>query len=118
MESTEPNSPGKRAVLSLLGLFAPACIAAALGAVGAMMMVAAIDGSGQNVPNVEGHAVEIYLGALIGIASSGLLFGFAFVGPHPIRWMIQSGVVIASVSVLVSAGAILYYLYVSLSGTG
>lgn len=114
MAAPHPNSPGRRIFLSLLGLGVPVIAAVLLGLFGLFMMGIAVESSGRQATDTGGHAFELHYLAMIGLGSSGLLFGFAFVPPEPVHWLIQSGVIIASVSVLFSAGIIFHYLFTML----
>lgn len=114
MSPPASNSTRKRITLSLIGLLVPVAAALVIGFMGTFMMAMAIDGSGRNNTEVMEHSLEIYYLAMVGIASSGLLFGFAFAPAEPVKWLIQSGVVIAGVSVLAGAGTVFAYLFSAL----
>ncbi len=111
MAAPHSNSLSQRIFLSLLGLTVPVIAAALLGLFGLFMMGMAAEEAGRQATDAVEHSFELHYLAMMGLGSSGLLFGFAFVPPEPIPWLIQSGVIIASVSVLFSAVTIFHYLF-------
>ena len=115
MAEPPANSPAKRLALSLLGLLLPVVAALGIGVFGLFMMAMVSGGPAAEGNSAVEHSHELYYLAMFGIASSGLLFGFAFVSPQPIRWMIQSGVIIASMSVLFGAGTVFHYLFTAVT---